>query len=76
MKIFVNQEESFRATGSQLAIAATSNGYTLQYSVDGNVYNDYAEAIPANENLIISDILSGMYFRLAGNVDSNVTVRF
>ena len=76
MKILVNQEEVFQARGSKIAIASTSNGYTLQYSVDGNEFDDYFDAIPANENLIVSDVISGMFFKLTGNTDDNVTIRF
>lgn len=76
MKLLINGEDVFRSSGSKMAISATENGYVLQYSVDGNVFNDYAEPIPANENLIISDVISGMFFKLAGNIQDGVTIRF
>lgn len=76
MKILINKEDIFQARGSKVAIAATTSGYTLQYSVDGKDFDDYQEEIPANENLIVSDVISGMFFKLAGNTDDNVTVRF
>ena len=76
MKILVNKEEVFRSSGNKVAIAATTSGYTLQYSVDGNDFDDYKEPVPGGENLIITDVVSGMFFKLAGNTDDNVTVRF
>ena len=76
MKILVNKEEVFRSSGNTVAIAATSSGYTLQFSVDGNDFDDYQDAVPAGENLIITDVVSGMFFKLSGNTDDNVTVRF
>lgn len=76
MKILVNKEEVFRSSGNKVAIAATSSGYTLQFSVDGNDYDDYQDAVPAGENLIVTDVISGMFFKLSGNADDNVTVRF
>ena len=76
MKILVNKEEVFRSSGNKVAIAATSSGYTLQYSVDGNYFDDYQEPVPAGENLIVTDVVSGMFFKLVGNTDDNVTVRF
>jgi hypothetical protein len=76
MKILINKEDIFQARGSKVAISATTSGYTLQYSVDGRDFDDYQESIPANENLIVSDVISGMFFKLAGNTDDNVTVRF
>lgn len=76
MKILVNKEEVFRSSGNKVAIAATSSGYTLQFSVDGNDFDDYQDAVPAGENLIVTDVISGMFFKLSGNADDNVTVRF
>lgn len=76
MKILINKEDIFQARGSKVAIAATTSGYTLQYSVDGNDFDDYAEPVPAAENLIVSDVITGMFFKLAGNTDDNVTIRF
>lgn len=76
MKILVNKEEVFRSSGNKVAIAATSSGYTLQYSVDGNDFDEYQKPVPAGENLIVTDVVSGMFFKLVGNTDDNVTVRF
>jgi hypothetical protein len=76
MKILINKEDVFQARGSKVAIAATTSGYTLQYSVDGRDFDDYAEPVPAAENLIVSDVITGMFFKLAGNTDDNVTIRF
>lgn len=76
MKILVNKEEVFRSSGNKVAIAATASGYTLQYSVDGNDFDAYKDAVPAGENLIVTDVVTGMFFKLVGNTDDNVTVRF
>ena len=76
MKILVNKEEVFRSSGNKVAIAATTSGYTLQYSVDGNDFDEYQAPGPAGENLIVTDVVSGMFFKLVGNTDDNVTVRF
>ena len=76
MKILVNKEEVFRSSGNKVAIAATSSGYTLQYSVDGIDFDAYKDAVSAGENLIVTDVVSGMFFKLVGNTDDNVTVRF
>lgn len=76
MKIKVNKEEVFRCYGSTMAVAATTSGYILNYSVDGNTWSAYEEAVPASENLVVNDGVTGMYFKLVGNADDNVTVRF
>lgn len=76
MKIQINKEEVFRCKGVTMAVEATSSGYTLNYSVDGEKWSAYEDAIPANENLVISDGVNGMYFKLVGNTDDDVTIRF
>ena len=76
MKILINKEDIFQVRGSKVAIAATTSGYTLQYSVDGRDFDDYTDPIPAAENLIVCDVISGMFLKLAGNTDDNVTIRF
>lgn len=76
MKINVNKEDVFSSRGATMAIAATSAGYTLNYSVDGVNWSAYEEAVPANENLVVTDMVQGMYFKLVGNADDNVIVKF
>lgn len=76
MKIQINKEEVFRCKGVTMAVEATTSGYMLYYSVDGEKWSKYDTEIPADENLVVNDGVSGMYFKLVGNVDDNVTVRF
>lgn len=76
MKILVNKEEVFAGRGASMAIAGTTSGYTLNYSVDDENWSAYEEAVPANENLVVTDMVQGMYFKLVGNADDNVIVKF
>lgn len=76
MQILISGEEVFRCYGSSMAVAATYNDYTLNYSVDGENWTEYGEAIPAGENLIVTDLVSGVYLRLLGNTNDNLIVRF
>lgn len=76
MQILITGEEVFRCYGSSMAVASTYNDYTLNYSVDGENWTQYAETIPAGENLIVTDLVSGVYLRLVGNTNTNLIVRF
>ena len=77
MKILVNKEDVFRTRGNNMAIGATTSGYSLEYSVDNEHFTMYGDGpIPANEALLISEAVSGLYVRLKGNTDDGVIVRF
>lgn len=76
MKIYVNEMEPFRAYGSNMAIAATSNDYVLEYSVDGVNWTPHQNPIPAGETLLVANLVQGMYLRLTGNAEAGVVVLF
>jgi hypothetical protein len=65
----ITKEEIFRCSGNAVAISATTSGYTLNYSVDGNTWTAWGEATPANEACVINGVVPGMYFKLVGNTD-------
>lgn len=69
MKKTITGEEIFTSSSTQIAIAPTSKGYTLNYSVDGQTWTAWGEAVPADENCVVSGVVAGMYFKLVGNVD-------
>ena len=76
MQILISKDEIFRSYGKSMAVASTFEGYTLQYSVDGENWTQYAEQIPAGENLIVNDLVQGIYLQLVGNVNDNLIIRF
>lgn len=76
MQIVISKDEIFRSYGKSMAVAATFEGYTLKYSVDGENWSQYQQSIPANENLIVHDLVQGIYLQLAGNVNDNLIIRF
>ena len=76
MQILISGEEVFRCYGKTMAVAATSADYTLRFSVDGENWTDYAETIPAGENLIVNDLVQGIYLQLSGNTNDNLIIRF
>lgn len=76
MKIKVNKEEIFNSYGATMAISSTESGYTLAYSVDGDNWSQYEDAIPAGENCVVTDLVNGMFFKLVGNTSDEVVIKF
>lgn len=74
MKVLISGEEPFKSQRDSFGVGPTSNGYTLSYSVDKETWTDYAEATPANENLIVNGCPVYMWFRLTNNEDEGITV--
>lgn len=74
MNIIVNGETPFDCAKSNLIIGPTSNGYTLNYSVDKETWTAYDKATPANENCIINGAVRGMWLKLAGNTDKETKI--
>lgn len=58
------------------AIAQTTNGYTLQVSVDGVNYDSWSAATPANEIAVINGLAYDSYIRLSGNTDEDVLITY
>ena len=75
-KVTVNGEQVFRAQKSSFAVSPTSAGYTLAYSADGqNFENDTDAVVPANETLMYIGAVPYAYYKLVGNVDTDVTIQ-
>ena len=75
-RIIVNGEEPFQVGASKFCIAATTEGYTLNYSADGHHFTPWQEGTLANQDQVVVGAAAGMYFKLAGNVDDNVIVTY
>lgn len=71
----IEGEAPFQVIGHSFAASPSAEGYTLQYSADGYNYTSWDEATPSNENLVVTDFASGLYFRLYGN-NSKVTITY
>lgn len=67
MTKIITGEEIFRCQGNSIAIAPTTGGYTLNYSIDGKTWTAWGEAVPAGEPCIVGGVVPTMYFKLAGN---------
>lgn len=75
MKYTVNGEQKFSAKKNQFAVAPTTSGYQVAYSVDGVNFTLDADAIvPANENLIYLGSMQYAYYKLVGNTDNDVDI--
>ena len=70
----ISGENAFRSQRDSFGVGATSNGYTLSYSVDKETWTDFPQAVPAGENLIVNHIPVYMWFKLKGNTDTDVAV--
>ena len=74
-KITVHGEEVFRAQKTQFAVAPTSAGYQVAYSMNGVDWTLDDEAIvPANENLVYLGAMTYGWYMLSGNTDDEVNV--
>lgn len=74
MQIKVNGEQPFKSQKESFAVAGTSAGYTLNYSVDKENWSAYPQATPANETLIVNGVTPYMWFKLAGNSDEETLI--
>lgn len=74
--MIVNGEDSFKVPASRIVIGQTSGGYTLEYGVDGENFTPWDEATEADTNVVVANAVPGMWFRLAGNTDMGVVVRY
>ena len=74
MQIVISGEKPFRAQKETFAVGGTSAGYTLNYSADKETWTAYPDAVPANETLVVYGVTPYMWFKLAGNSDTEVTI--
>lgn len=70
----VNGDIPVQINSHSCAIAQTTGGYTFQYSVDGEHFDSWSAATPANEILVVNGLAYGTYIRLSGNTDDNVLI--
>lgn len=80
--IKISGENPFSISSLNFTIGESSSGYTLEMSVDcvdGGPADDWAEcsgAIPANAIHQVNMNTKGVWYRLAGNTDTEVNIRF
>lgn len=71
----VNGSQPFKVLKNCAAIGPTTSGYVLCYatSKDGE-YSAWDEATPANEVLVVNDVVPFMWLKLSGNTDTAVEI--
>ena len=74
-RIKVKGEQPFQILAHSFAISPSSEGYTLNYSANGEEYTAWEGATPANEVLVVNGVAKLMYFKLVGN-QSDVEINF
>lgn len=68
MKINIKGEQPWQVPSSHsCGISPSEEGYTLQYSVDGENYTSYSDAVPANETCLVINFPKYTFFRCSGN---------
>ena len=63
----VTGSNPFSVPTNSFAISPSQQGYTLQYSVDGESWDDYSEATASGVTAIVNFAPKGMLYRLSGN---------
>lgn len=73
--MIVKNEQVFSVPSGDFSISPSSEGYTLAYSVRGDVFTNYQTPVPANENLVVTAFPKFLKYKLVGNA-SEVEVRW
>ena len=73
--MIVKNEQVFSVPSGDFSISPPHEGYTLAYSVKGDVFTNYETPIPANENLVVTAFPKFLKYKLVGNV-SEVAVKW
>lgn len=71
----IQGEQIFRVPVSNFAISPSASGYTLNYSADGENFDAWDEATPADKNEIVTNAPCGLWYKLVGNT-SDVKLQY
>lgn len=74
-RIKITGEQPFQVLATSFAATPSAEGYTLNYSANGEEYTAWEEATPANETLVVNGVAKLMYFKLKGN-QSDIEINF
>lgn len=73
--MILKDEQVFSVPSGDFSISPSNEGYTLAYSVKGDVFTNYETPIPANENLVVTAFPKFLKYKLIGNA-SEVEVKW
>ena len=71
----ISGETQFQVLAHSFSVSPSEEGYTLNYSADGNSFTAWEEATPANETLFVVNVPKMAFFKLVGN-GSDVVINF
>ena len=71
----IKSEQVFSVPVGDFSISPSNEGYTLAYSVKGDVFTNYETPVPANENLVVTAFPKFLKYKLVGNA-SDVEVKW
>lgn len=73
--MILKDEQIFSVPSGDFSISPSNEGYTLAYSVKGDVFTNYETPVPANENLVVTAFPKFLKYKLIGNA-SEVEVKW
>ena len=71
----VTAENVFSVPANFFGISGSNEGYTLNYSVNGDDWAEWDEATPANQTLFVANCPKFMKYKLVGN-NSEIEVKW
>lgn len=66
-KLKITGETPFSVLSHSFGVSQSNEGYTLNYSANGIDWTAWSANTPAHEDLFVSGIPFGGFFRLVGN---------
>lgn len=72
----INGEQPFQIPAHSFSVGYTDDGYTLEYSADGNNYTAWTAATPSDEVLVVNGVGKNMWFKLSGNTTTATTINY
>jgi hypothetical protein len=76
MQININGEDVFSIPTDKFGIASTDSAYVLQSSVDGVTFTNVSDDEVQGENNYVGLVVPGTIFKLSGNTDTNVMIKY
>ena len=74
-RIKITGERPFQVLATSFAVSPSAEGYTLNYSANGEDFTSWPDPVPANETLVVNGVAKLMYFKLKGN-QSDIEINF
>ena len=73
--MLVKKENPFSCVKNAFAIGPSAEGYTLNYSLDGETWTAYEEETPSGVTAIVNFGIPNLKYKLVGN-NSDVLIQY